>query len=340
MSGLLYWFDATDDAALLGSGHSQCGLRLQRTLNAKTCTFQTRSGEGSPTLRLDVNKCNLHSHPKIYVRRPTRRTVTSRACFSYHTYRSLCYYREKVLRHPLGCPADLGRVSLLVAAPPSVSYLLTCLIEKATAEECSSPLQIEDDSDVEYAAPSRKTAKQHHVPRTAPTVFIARLKELEAVENKHAGTDEMISLIHRISRQKWKIFTLRYDEGAPRGDPTSASTELRYATSVLTRWELVDDMLQFAFLHQEVVDTYGKDYELYWAKSCTAEQISTRMVAFMQDVYRRGETVYQGRKPQGLIVREWVRRGTWETLSVSHIVPQEDLAEEREKGEGYPLRIW
>ncbi|KAK5128066.1 hypothetical protein LTR85_005183 [Meristemomyces frigidus] len=217
--------------------------------------------------------------------------------------------------------------------------------KKAAADDCSSPVKLEDDPDADYLtpkkAPTHSKPQQRHVPRTAPKPFIARLKELEAVEDKHVGTETMINLIHRLSRQKWTTFTLRYDEGVERADPTDKNVETLYAESVLTRWEMVEDMLQFAFLHQQVVDAYGEDYELYWDKSGTTGQISARMVAFMQDIYERGERVYQGRKPQELIIREWFKRGTWETLSVSHIVPQEDLAQQRvQAGGGYPLRIW
>ncbi|KAK4546624.1 hypothetical protein LTR36_001841 [Oleoguttula mirabilis] len=221
-------------------------------------------------------------------------------------------------------------------------HLPSCPAEKAIADEYDA-MDI-GDPEAEYDGsaihPPDYKSLARSVPRTAPKDFVARLKELEAVENKHAGTQNMISLIHRLSRQKWATFTLRYDEGAVRGDSEHPAMENLYAETVLTRWEMAEDMLQFAILHQEVVDNYGEDYELYWIKSGTTGQISARMVAFMEDVYKRGERVYRGCKPQELVVREWHERGTWETLSASHVVPQEDLAEEREEGEPYPMRIW
>ena len=151
----------------------------------------------------------------------------------------------------------------------------------------------------------------------------------------------MLATIKRLMAQKtWSLFILRYDGGAKRPHETNKGGVAFYSEKKLTRWELVEDLLNLAVVHQQVVEEYGRDYELCWSKSSTIQRIDERMGVFMEDVMRRGRTRFQGKLPRVLVVREWHRKGTWETLSASRVVPQEDLVEEREEEVGYPLRIW
>ncbi|KAK5135523.1 hypothetical protein LTR08_005158 [Meristemomyces frigidus] len=205
----------------------------------------------------------------------------------------------------------------------------------------SHKAKLKKHHDYDHPIPAHAPPRTHHAINKTPQPILDQLRSLDAME-KHPGTHAMIDLIRRLCRQQWTHLTLRYNEGPARLDMKDPllHNDTFYDEAVSTRWELVEEMLQFAFFHQELVECYGADYELYWVRSGTTAQLDARMVAFMQDMCKRGSTWAEGKKPQELIVREWQTKGTWETLSASHIVPQEDLAEDRAEAKGYPLRIW
>ena len=216
------------------------------------------------------------------------------------------------------------------------------LVGRGAAVRCDSIVDRDEDRDYSKTNTSPAHILQtRRVNEKIPTAIVDRLRSLDDVKN-HPGTRAMIDLIRRICKQQWTHFTLRYDQDAPRVDLNSPKMQdmILYDEAVFTREELVEDMIQFAVFHEELIDCYGINYELFWVRSSTTAQLDTRMVAFMQDLCSRANSRYKGKKPRELVMREWQKMGTWETLSASHIVPQEDLAEDREEGRGYPLRNW
>ncbi|GAB1743395.1 hypothetical protein NU219Hw_g9231t1 [Hortaea werneckii] len=184
----------------------------------------------------------------------------------------------------------------------------------------------------------------------------------ESAVSLDTGTNRMYTMVKRLMAQRNLIlFVLRYDEGARRCDLArfgeNSGIHPRYSETRLTRWELVADMLEMTILHRDIVLHYGDDYELCWSKSGVIQRLDDRLCTFMQDVLRRSkqkivvdEKTGRLALPNKVVFREWMRRGTWETMSAKTVVPQEHLAEEREEelkaagkeGEikGYPLRIW
>lgn len=207
---------------------------------------------------------------------------------------------------------------------------------------------------------ARKRRRKHETEQPLPPIASTPtkevknlLEELEAAEKTEgldAGTTKMLLTAKRLMNQSsLRFFVFRYDEGVMRHLPARFGEDWNikcgYEETRLDRWELVADMLALTLLHREIVMEYGEDYQLCWSKSGRIQRLDERLCEFMETVLKRARMKIMDEEtgrlglPKTVVIREWLRRGTWETLSHGKVVPQGDLAEQEGVEGGYPLRI-
>ncbi|KAK5746699.1 hypothetical protein LTR17_000716 [Elasticomyces elasticus] len=159
--------------------------------------------------------------------------------------------------------------------------------------------------------------------------------ELDAITQKDAGALAMIEAINRLStEQQWgKLVIYRSRHSS---DHQHAHDEHRaWENYKYGRWEVISKLLDFVFLHIEMIIGLQKvEYRSLWAHSQVEENIPARITAFVDFLASKGARLAQG---HDIYLRAWAASG--DVVKWIEIF-QVDTATYQEHEELLDYRIW
>ncbi|KAK4898736.1 hypothetical protein LTR27_003909 [Elasticomyces elasticus] len=159
--------------------------------------------------------------------------------------------------------------------------------------------------------------------------------ELDAITNKDAGAIAMIEAINRLStEQQWGklvIYRSRHSSDYQHAhDEHRAWENYKYG-----RWEVISKLLDFVFLHIEMIIGLQKvEYRSLWAHSQVEENIPARIAAFVDFLAGKSSRLAQGRD---IYLKAWAAK--WDVVKWIEIF-QVDTATYQEHEELLDYRIW
>ncbi|KAK5726614.1 hypothetical protein LTR15_002500 [Elasticomyces elasticus] len=159
--------------------------------------------------------------------------------------------------------------------------------------------------------------------------------ELDAIANKDGGALAMIEAINRLStEQQWGKLVIYRSRHSP--DYQHAHDEHRaWENYRFGRWEVISKLLDFVFLHIEMIIRLQKvEYRSLWAHSQVEENIPARIIAFVDFLAGKSVRLTQGRD---ISLRAWA--ANWDVVKWIEIF-QVDTATYQEHEELLDYRIW
>ncbi|KAK0366949.1 hypothetical protein LTR91_002844 [Friedmanniomyces endolithicus] len=201
------------------------------------------------------------------------------------------------------------------------------------------------------AVPQRRTPRaieaapssQQHPAELDPTLqsrlaYRDKTEELNHIAHKDAGAVAMIAAIRRVaSEQTWQDLVIYRSRHLSKYKEAHDDDSL-WETYKFTRWEVVSKLLDFVFLHLDIVAALGKtDYRSLWAHTQLEESITARIlgfVAFLATMSRNGP---RNRGSRDIEIRRWA--SAWDVVKWVEIF-QVGTATYQEEEDLLDFRIW
>ncbi|KAK0325426.1 hypothetical protein LTR82_003709 [Friedmanniomyces endolithicus] len=189
------------------------------------------------------------------------------------------------------------------------------------------------------AAPSSEQHPAELDPTLQPRLaYRDKTDELNRIANKDAGAAAMIAAIRTVANeQHWQDLVI-YRSRHLSNYKDAHDEDSVWETYKFTRWEVVSKLLDFVFLHLDIVAALGMtDYRSLWAHTQIEESITSRILGLVDFLATKSTIILRNRHSRDIEIRRWA--SAWEVIKWVEIF-QVGTATFQEEEDLLDFRIW
>ncbi|KAK0279451.1 hypothetical protein LTR35_008640 [Friedmanniomyces endolithicus] len=162
--------------------------------------------------------------------------------------------------------------------------------------------------------------------------------ELNRIAHKDAGAVAMIAAIRRVANeQSWQHLVIYRSRHLSEYKEAHDEDSL-WETYKFTRWEVASKLLDFVFLHLDIIAALGKtDYRSLWAHTQLEESIPARILGFVAFLTTKSRVDPRNRGSRDIEIRRWA--SAWDIVKWVEIFQVGTATLQEEEGM-LDFRIW